>query len=83
MMIATRHGEKPTPQQEEEARRIKEKVMAAVDQEVEQMAQLMASKEDDQLFGKTEFELRDIVHRIGAKALEITANGRLKKRVSG
>lgn len=83
MMVATRHGEKSTPQQEEEARRIKEKVLAAVDQEVEQMAQLMASKEDDQLFGKTEFELRDIVHRIGAKALEITANGRLKKRVSG
>ena len=83
MMAATRQGESLTPQQEVEAKRIKDKVMAAVQQEVEQMARLMASKEDDQLFGETEFELRDIVHRIGAKTLEITANGRLKKGLSG
>jgi len=76
-------GDDLTPQQEEEAKRLKEKVMAAVEQEVEQMARLMAAKEDHQLFGQTEFELRDIVHRIGAKTLEITANERVKKGLSG
>ena len=83
MMAVDHKGDDLTPQQEEEAKRLKEKVMAAVEQEVEQMARLMASKEDHQLFGQTEFELRDIVHRIGAKTLEISANDRVKKGLSG
>jgi len=80
MMAVVDKGDDLTPQQEEEAKRLKEKVMAAVEQ---QMARLMAAKEDHQLFGQTEFELRDIVHRIGAKTLEITANERVKKGLSG
>jgi len=39
--------------------------------EIEQMARLLASKRDSQLLGQTEFELRDLVHGLGAKALEI------------
>jgi hypothetical protein len=43
------------------------------------MARLMASKANHQLFGQTEFELRDRVHELGAKALEVAADERQKK----
>jgi hypothetical protein len=39
---------------------------------------LLASKPDDQLFGATEFQLRDLVHRLGAKALQTAAQQRKK-----
>lgn len=48
------------------------------------MAKSLASKKDEELFGKNEYELRDRVHELGAKALEIAANERQKKgRVRG
>ena len=50
---------------------------------MEQIAVLLAGKADHELFGQTEFELREIVHRLGAKALETVANERLKKGVPG
>jgi hypothetical protein len=34
------------------------------------LARLLASKKDEHLLGKTEFEVRDVVHRLGAKVLE-------------
>jgi hypothetical protein len=48
------------------------------------MAKAMCSKKDEELFGKNEYEIRDRVHELGAKALEIAANERQKKgRVRG
>jgi hypothetical protein len=48
------------------------------------MAKTLASKKDGELFGKNEYELRDRVHELGAKALEIAANERQKKgRIRG
>jgi len=48
------------------------------------MAKSLASKKDGELFGRNEYELRDRVHELGAKALEIAANERQKKgRVRG
>jgi len=38
----------------------------------------MVGKRDDQLFGETEFTLRDKVLRMGAKALQATVNDRKK-----
>jgi hypothetical protein len=38
----------------------------------------MASKPDRQLLGKTEFEVRDLVHKIGAKAIETALDERKK-----
>jgi hypothetical protein len=49
------------------------------DEELKSMARLMASKANHQLFGQTEFELRDRVHELGAKALEVAADERQKK----
>jgi hypothetical protein len=44
----------------------------------------LASKADPELFGKTEYELRDRVHHLGAEALQVAANERQKKgRVRG
>ena len=43
------------------------------------MAKSLASKKDEELFGKNEYELRDRVHELGAKALEIAADERQKK----
>jgi hypothetical protein len=44
----------------------------------------MASKGNHELFGQTEFELRDRVHELGARVLETAADERQKKgRIRG
>jgi hypothetical protein len=70
-----------TAEQEAEARRIEEILIEASRQDIRELARLMASKENHEIFGKTEYEVRDLVHRLGAKALEITANERSKKGI--
>ena len=71
-------------EQEAEAQRIYERLQGAFDEELKSMARLMASKADHQLFGQTEFELRDRAHELGAKALEVAADERQKKgRIRG
>lgn len=65
--------------QEAEATRIYERLRGAFDEELRQMARMMASKEDHQLFGQTEFELRDRVRQLGAQVLEAAADERQKK----
>jgi hypothetical protein len=42
------------------------------------LARLLVSKPDRELFGETEFEIRALVHRIGAQAIE----ERSKKRTA-
>lgn len=64
------------PEQAAEADRIYQALRAASDAELRQIAHLLASKPDDQLLGRTEFEVRDRVHRIGAKAIETALSGR-------
>ena len=66
-------------EQEAEAQRIYERLQGAFDEELKSMARLMASKANHQLFGQTEFELRNRVHELGAKALEVAADERQKK----
>lgn len=54
------------------------------EQERLRMAKALASKKDSELFGANEYEVRDRVHELGAKALEAAANERQKKgRVRG
>jgi hypothetical protein len=66
-------------EQEAEAQRIYERLRGAFDEELKTMARFMASKPNDQLFGQTEFELRDRVHELGARVLETAAEERQKK----
>ena len=51
-------------EQEAEAQRIYERLAAAFDQERMRMARLMASKGNHELFGQTEYELRDRAHEL-------------------
>lgn len=60
------------------AEELYESMLAAVEKDVRAMAELLASKPDDKLFGETEFQLRDIVHKIGAEALQTAARQRKK-----
>lgn len=73
-----------TAEQDAEAQRIRERLGPVVFDELTKMARLMASKPNQELFGKTEFQIRDAVHRIGAMVLEAAADERQKKgRVRG
>ena len=67
-----------TPEQQEEADRIYEILRRNTEKDLRRMAHLLASKPDGQLFGATEFELRDRSLEIAAMALE-TALGERKK----
>lgn len=66
------------PQQEAEAQRIYQALKQAADADLMALARLLASKPDSQLLGTTEFQVRDAVHTIGAKALETALQGRKK-----
>ena len=65
----------------EDEQRIYERLVPLAEEECRRMARALAS---GPLFGQKEFELRDQVHRLGAKALEVAADERQKKgRVRG
>jgi len=72
-----------TPEQQAEADRIAEILMETARREVQDIAELLASKQDHQMLGKTEFEVRDRVHKIGAKAIETALNERKKGATKG
>jgi len=59
-----------TPDQAALADRIYQSLRQAADSDLRTLADLLASKPDHQLLGQAEFEVRDQVHKIGAKALE-------------
>lgn len=65
-------------QQAHRARDLYESLRAAVDSDIQAIAELLATKPDNQLFGETEFELRDMVHHVGANALQAAARQRKK-----
>jgi hypothetical protein len=67
-----------TPEQTECAERIYQTLRQAVDSDLRRLAELLAAKPERQLLGKTEFEVRDRVHTIGAKALEAALQERKK-----
>src|SRR5262245_29141189 len=54
-------------EQEAEAQRIFQVLRQTSEQDLLALSRLLASKPDRQLLGKTEFEVRDRVHQIGAK----------------
>jgi hypothetical protein len=72
-----------TPQQEAEAQLLYQRLKSAFECEALQLARLMASKEDGQLLGGTEFEVREQVHRLGAQVLEAVLQERKKKGIGG
>ena len=65
-----------TPEQEAEARALAEAISQATSDDVLALARLLVSKPSHQAFGQTEFHLRDLVHRLGAKSLELFLVGK-------
>ena len=72
-----------TPDQEAEAQRIADNLKAAAAVEIDRMARLLASKDNRSLFGQTEFELRDAVHRIAARGIDAALHERKKGGTQG
>jgi len=67
-----------TPEQQVEAQRLYDVLRQAADADLRDLAHLLAAKADSELFGATEFQVRDAVHKIGAKAIETALQGRKK-----
>src|ERR1700684_4110990 len=65
-----------TPEQRDEADRIERALLAAVGDEVRGIAELLASKPDGQILGAAEFQVRDRVHKIGARAIQTALDER-------
>jgi hypothetical protein len=55
-------------EQEQEAKLLEGKSRQAIDHEVIHLARLLVSKSESELFGATEFQVRDLVFRLGAQA---------------
>jgi hypothetical protein len=72
-----------TPEQTADAEQIYQVLRQATEDDHWRIAQLLASKADSQIFGATEFELRDIVHETGTKALQAALDGRKKGGTKG
>jgi hypothetical protein len=64
----------------DELQRFKELFLKAAAEEADAVARMLAESADGDLLGKTEFALRDAVHRLGAKTLQEAANERAKKK---
>jgi hypothetical protein len=67
-----------TAEQEAQAQRLFQTLKQVTDDELLALARLLASKDDAHLLGPTEFEVRDHVHKIGARALQAALDGRKK-----
>jgi hypothetical protein len=65
-----------SPEQEREAKLLEAKIRIAVDQEISDLARLLVSKSENDLFGQSEFQVRDIVLRVGACAFEEHLRGK-------
>jgi hypothetical protein len=68
-----------TPEQEAHAQELAKTMLKALEGDVLQMTRLLASKPDHQVLGQTEFQIRDLVHQIGAKAIQAELEARQKK----
>ena len=68
-----------TPDELAEVQRIHDVMLKAVEKDIWQLAQFMVTRRDDQLFGETEFTVREKALRMGAQALQATVNDRKKR----
>lgn len=72
-----------SPEQAERAEQIFPSLRQAAEADLRGIAELLASKEDGQILGPTEFEVRDRVHTIGAKAIETALDQRKRGATGG
>ena len=60
-----------TSEQEAEAQRLAQRIHDQSRADILELARLLVSKPEAEIFGETEFQVREVVHRVGAAALEI------------
>jgi hypothetical protein len=72
-----------SPEQAERAEQIFQSLRQQTEADLRDLAELLAGKEDGQILGATEFEVRDRVHEIGAKAIQAALDGRKKGGTTG
>jgi hypothetical protein len=58
------------PEKLAEARALAQAIREATDAEIEELARSLVATDDQHLFGDNEFRLRDLAHKIAAKAVE-------------
>ena len=73
------NGIELTPEQEQEAERIADILMAKMRVEAQNIARLLVSKDNPELFGQTEFQLRDMMLRLGAQGIDAALSERKKR----
>ena len=67
-----------TSDQEALAQQLFEHLQRPFLDEARRLARLLAAQPDRELLGRTEFAVRDAVHRLGATALQAALDGRTK-----
>ena len=72
-----------TAEQAEAAEQLYQAIRINADAKIRELAVLMTSKPDNQLLGTTEFQVRDLVHQIGAEAIQAAVNQRKKRGIKG
>jgi hypothetical protein len=72
-----------TPEQQAESDRIFAALQQATVADLRELSDLLATKDDTNTFGATEFTVRDIVLRVGSKAIETALEGRKKGGTTG
>lgn len=72
-----------TVEQEAEAARIADILIGAAGAELRQVARLLATRSNRELFGQTEFLVRDALHRLGARAFDAALSERKKGGIKG
>jgi hypothetical protein len=58
------------PEKRAEIEDLEQAIREAIDAEISELAENLVTTDDAHLFGENEFKLRDIAHRIAAKAIE-------------
>jgi hypothetical protein len=59
-----------SPEKRAEIEELKRAIGEAIDAEIGELAENLATTDDAHLFGANEFKIRSIAHRIAAKAIE-------------
>lgn len=72
-----------TPDQQREAEQFAALFLRVAQREAQRFGELLATRPDGQLLGRTEFDLRTLVHRLGAAALEAALDERKKGATPG
>jgi hypothetical protein len=69
-MEATMPSTPLSPEKRAEAQALAQAIREAIHTEIDDLARTLVSTDDAHVFGDNEFKLRDLAHKIAAKALE-------------